>query len=640
MKSSAQSLIRTRSGLLAVLALSAAVSIAHAQSYTVVGLDGAFPGYLTSSTGINNVGQVAGNAMPIYGGTNVAVLYSGGVTSVLGSLNRGNSWAFGINDSGAVAGSSIAATGTEHAVLYSGGNHTDLGTLGGGFSRAYSINNSGQIVGYSSNASGVYDAFLYSGGVMVDLGNLGGAGSAAMGINNSGQIVGTTGTSGGQNVAFLYSAGVMVNLGTAGGVASDALAINNSGQVVGAIETSDNWLNAFLYSNGVMHNLGTLGGSNSQANGINDSGVIVGESAIADGNDVAFIYSNGVMTDLNSLVSLPNTTLGFGIAINNQGQIIAIGWDGQGYLLTPSLPPTPTPTPTPTPSPTPTPTPTPVASSARLINISVRAQVGTGGNILIPGFVIGGNGIETLLIRADGPALAQFGVVGVLAQPSLGVLDSAGQVVASNVGWSSNSNPEQITSVSTSVGAFALPSGSADCALIVSLPAGAYTVQISGANNTTGIALAEIYEVSWSGTRLVNLSSRAQVGTGANILIPGLVISGVGNERLLVRADGSGLAQFGVTNILAQPTLNVYNSAATLIASNTGWGTNPNPAQIASAAASAGAFALQPGSADSALIVNLSPGPYTMEISGVNNTTGVALAEVYEVPTPTPTPTP
>jgi len=277
------------------------------------------------------------------------------------------------------------------------------------------------------------------------------------------------------------------------------------------------------------------------------------------------------------------------------------------------------------------------SSGARLINISTRAMVGTGANILIPGFVIGGGGTESLLIRADGPGLTQFGVGGVLATPSLTVINSGGTTVASNTGWGTNTNPTpaQIASISAQVGAFALASGSADCALIANLGPGSYTVQVSGVGGTTGVALAEIYEVASTGTaRLINISTRAQVGTGANILIPGFVIGGTGTEQLLVRGDGPGLTQFGVGGVLAQPSLGVYNSAGTEIASNIGWGTSttPPPSQIASVAAFVGAFALTPNSADCAQVVNLAPGGYTMQISGVSSTTGVALAEVYEVP--------
>jgi hypothetical protein len=272
-------------------------------------------------------------------------------------------------------------------------------------------------------------------------------------------------------------------------------------------------------------------------------------------------------------------------------------------------------------------------STARLTNISTRALVGTGGNILIPGLYISGAGTETLLIRADGPSLTQYGVTGVLAQPTLSVFDSTGTLVASNTGWGTGPNAAQIPSISASVGAFALQPNSADCALIANLTAGAYTVQISGVGNTTGVALAEVYEVSASGTaRLANISTRAMVGTGGNILIPGFYISGTGTEELLIRADGPALTQYGVGGVLAQPTLSVYNASGTLVASNTVWGTGANASQIPALDASLGAFAFATGSTDSAQIVSLAPGGYTIQVSGVNSTTGVALAEIYEVP--------
>jgi hypothetical protein len=267
---------------------------------------------------------------------------------------------------------------------------------------------------------------------------------------------------------------------------------------------------------------------------------------------------------------------------------------------------------------------------ARLINISTRAQVGTGGNILITGFVIGGTGSETLLIRGDGPALTAFSVTGVLAQPTLSVLDSNQNILATNTGWGANA--AQVTAAAAQSGAFPLTAGSADCALVITLPAGAYTAEVSGVGGTTGVALAEVYEVSSTGTRLINLSTRAQVGTGGNVLIPGFVISGNGQESLLLRGVGPALAQFGVGGVLAMPELLVFDNSQNTVAADTGWGTNVNAAAIAAAAIQVNAFALPMGSADSATLISLSPGAYTMEISGVGNTTGVALAEVYELP--------
>jgi hypothetical protein len=121
------------------------------------------------------------------------------------------------------------------------------------------------------------------------------------------------------------------------------------------------------------------------------------------------------------------------------------------------------------------------------------------------------------------------------------------------------------------------------------------------------------------------------VGTGGNIVIPGFVIGGIGAEKLLVRAVGPGLTAFGVTGVLAQPSLQVL-SGQTVIASNVGWTTSSDIALIANAGALSGAFALGTESADSAAVVQLPPGAYTAQVVGVNNTTGVALAEIYEVP--------
>lgn len=130
--------------------------------------------------------------------------------------------------------------------------------------------------------------------------------------------------------------------------------------------------------------------------------------------------------------------------------------------------------------------------AARLINVSARAFSGTGASALTAGFVIAGDGTDTLLIRGVGPALTQFGVTGVLAAPQLTLFNAAGQQIGTNAGWGGGA---ALATAFGQVGAFVLPAGSADSAMLVTLPAGLYTVQVSGVNNTTGIALIEVYEV-------------------------------------------------------------------------------------------------------------------------------------------------
>ena len=133
------------------------------------------------------------------------------------------------------------------------------------------------------------------------------------------------------------------------------------------------------------------------------------------------------------------------------------------------------------------------ATSPRLINISARVQVGTGSNILIAGFVVGGSTSRTVLIRASGPALSAFGVTGVLAKPAVSLYNSSGTMILSNNGWDAN---PQIAATAASVGAFSWGSSATpDSALLVTLPPGAYTAQVNGNGGGIGIALAEVYDV-------------------------------------------------------------------------------------------------------------------------------------------------
>ena len=280
----------------------------------------------------------------------------------------------------------------------------------------------------------------------------------------------------------------------------------------------------------------------------------------------------------------------------------------------------------------------------RLINISCRAQVGTGANVLIAGFVVGGvgtTGSEPLLIRASGPALIPFDVAGTLPDPQLQLYQSNGNgtstLIGTNNGWDGSA---LIASTASEVGAFAWSdSTSHDSALLKSLD-GPYTAQISGQSNDTGVALVEVYDATPEGTytpakpRLVNISARLQVGTGGNILIAGFVIGGSTSKTVLIRVSGPALVPFGVTGTLPDPQLQLFQSGAngtsTLLGSNNGWEGN---FQIAEVAASVGAFAWSnPSSNDSALVITLSPGAYTAQVSGASGDTGVALVEVYEVP--------
>lgn len=278
------------------------------------------------------------------------------------------------------------------------------------------------------------------------------------------------------------------------------------------------------------------------------------------------------------------------------------------------------------------------ADSPRLSNISTRGQVGTGADIMIAGLVIGPGAPDTVLIRAVGPSLSQIlpdGAPGLLQAPVLSLFDSAGTQIQSNQGWG---NGNATAAIMSSVGAFPLLPGSTDSALVVTLPAGAYTAQVSGAGGTTGLALLEVYEVGATPAtaRLINLSTRGQVGTSGNIMIPGYSVGpGSGSRTLLVRAAGPALAALGVQGTLTDPAITVVDSSDNAIASNDNWGTPVgNEADAASLEADftlAGAFPFAAGSLDSAFTGKFAPGNYTVLVSGNSNSTGIALVEVYDI---------
>jgi len=281
-------------------------------------------------------------------------------------------------------------------------------------------------------------------------------------------------------------------------------------------------------------------------------------------------------------------------------------------------------------------------SASRLINLSARAQVGTGGNVLIVGFIVSGSGSKQVLLRGVGPTLAisPFSLTGVLATPALNLFDAnSNPLPYSNTGWGTNSNASQIATVSSALGAFTLPNNSADDAMLVTLPVTApgtsYTAQVSGVGSTTGVALAEIYDAdsSTSSTRLANISARAQVGTGGNILIAGFIISGTTPKQVLIRATGPALAALGVPGTLSDPRLDVYNAAGAVIQGNDNWGDNGGAPALSAAFSKVGAFTLPDStSKDAALLITLQPGAYTAQVSGVGGATGVSLIELYEMP--------
>ena len=275
------------------------------------------------------------------------------------------------------------------------------------------------------------------------------------------------------------------------------------------------------------------------------------------------------------------------------------------------------------------------AQSPRLVNLSTNARAGTGFNSIVSGFIIGAGSGETVLIRAVGPTLttAPYNMSGVLPDPVLTLFNSASSQIATNSAWNQTD-----AAVMSSVGAFPLVSGSKDAAIVTSLPPGAYTAQVSGASGDSGTVLLEVYEVgaTAASSRLINLSSRAQVSSGA-VATAGLYVGpGNGSRTLLVRGIGPALSGFGLTGVLSDPAITLFNSSTSVIASNDDWGTPvgagaASSATLSAAFAQSGAFPPTAGSKDSALIVTVAPGSYTVQLRGNGGASGVALIEIYDI---------
>jgi hypothetical protein len=278
-------------------------------------------------------------------------------------------------------------------------------------------------------------------------------------------------------------------------------------------------------------------------------------------------------------------------------------------------------------------------SDARIINLSAHAYVSPGDDsALTAGFVIGGtsSNTKTILVRGVGPSLGQFGIKDVLVAPKLTFFDSKSLPVASTTRWDVDPG---MAALMSSVGAFSLTPNSRDTALVQKVLTNAYTMMVATSDSTSGTAIAEIYDASYKteGARLANISARAVVKGTTKTLVAGFVVEGGpngGDETVLIRAIGPALSDYGIKGTLSKPVLTVYDSNGAIYALNVGWegGDYFGSTSVTAAVMDhAGAFALRPGSADSAVVLTLPPGAYTAEVSGFNETSGAALCEIYEV---------
>jgi hypothetical protein len=262
---------------------------------------------------------------------------------------------------------------------------------------------------------------------------------------------------------------------------------------------------------------------------------------------------------------------------------------------------------------------TPVPAGAQLVNVSTRLVIQTGSKVGIGGFIITGTAPKKVLIRGIGPTLGNFGVANALQDPMLELHDSTGAVLTSNDDWKV---PQQTDVEATGLA----PPDDREPAILLNLQPGSYTAIESGKNGTTGVGLIEVYDVDvLSTSQLSNISTRGQVQTSNNVMIGGFIVSGAsGSINLLVRVLGPTLTQFGVANALADPTLQLYDGNGTVIASNNNW-KDSQQTQIQNSGRQ------PPNDLEPAIAIPASPGHYTAIVRGNNNTTGIALVEVYQV---------
>jgi hypothetical protein len=417
---------------------------------------------------------------------------------------------------------------------------------------------------------------------------------------------------------------------------------------------------------------------------INDLGTVVfrgyldtGEHGIYAGPDPV---AHKVIQEGDALFGSTLTNVLFLRGLNNQNQIafyfeLADGRTGIAKARLTASSPTPTPTPTPLPSATPTPTPLPSATplptatatpaptatatpfptataaptatpgpsatatpsatpgasatpspsatpstAAQPLNIATRGRVESGDNAMIGGFIINGSSPKRVVVRAIGPSLQGF-LPGALTDPVLELHGANGSLIQQNDNWRDDASQASFLEANN----FA-PSNALEAALVATLPPGNYTAAVTGKNGSAGVGLVEVYDVNQAAdSQLANISTRGVVQSSDNVLIGGFILGGnTGTTKVLVRAIGPSLANFGVANALSDPTLELHDGNGALLQSNDNWkDQQTNSIEATNLAPTA--------NAEAAIVADLAPGAYTAIVAGKGSATGVALVEVYNL---------
>ena len=248
-------------------------------------------------------------------------------------------------------------------------------------------------------------------------------------------------------------------------------------------------------------------------------------------------------------------------------------------------------------------------------------NVGTGNNLMIGGFIINGSGPKAVVVRGLGPSLSGAGITNFLADPVLELRGSDGALIRKNDNWKDDQR-------SLIEGTIFQPTNDNESVIVATLNPGAYTALLTGKNQTTGIGLVEVYDNdTTAGSQLGNISTRGFVQTGNNVLIGGFILGNTGgNSRVALRGRGPSLAQFGLSPVLVDPTLEIHNSNGTILISNDDWESDPV------SAAELVANGLAPSDPkESGIFATLPPGQFTAILAGKNNGVGIGEVEIYNL---------
>ena len=263
------------------------------------------------------------------------------------------------------------------------------------------------------------------------------------------------------------------------------------------------------------------------------------------------------------------------------------------------------------------------AMASQLLNISTRANVGAGENVLIGGFIIAGTGAKRVVIRGIAPSLA---LTDSLPDPALELHESDGTTVT-NDNWADNSAGDIALLMDKGLA----PANAAESVIVATLNPGSYTVILHDAGIGAGIGLVEVYDIDpLIGSTTANLSTRGMVGTGDGVMIGGFIVGGstVPAATVLVRALGPSLAGQGILNPLSDRRLDLYNSQGSAIASNDQWMSSVDAEVISDLGLA------PPDLSEAALLLSPPVGAYTAIVSGADGGTGIGLVEVYDVTMP------